>query len=102
MVMAITVQETSEFSKWLYKLRDRQAAAMIVSRLSRIELGNFGDHKSLGDKVSEMRLDFGPGYRVYFTKRGETVVILLCGGDKGSQEKDIEKAKAMAKELAKS
>lgn len=73
--------------------------ARIAKRIDRIALGNFGDAKSVGGGVSELRFTFGPGYRVYYTRRGDVVVILLCGGDKGSQADDIERAKAMAQEV---
>lgn len=92
------VVQTETFRIWLARLADRQAVARIVVRLRRLELGNAGDTKSVGDGVSEMRIDYGPGYRVYFTRRGKTIVILLCGGDKKSQRKDIATAQKMAKE----
>ena len=95
----IEVLRTAEFIDWLTALRDVQARARIAKRIDRIAQGNFGDAKSVGDGVSELRFTFGPGYRVYYTRRGDVVVILLCGGDKGSQERDIERAKAMAKEV---
>ncbi|MCM2505634.1 type II toxin-antitoxin system RelE/ParE family toxin [Aureimonas altamirensis] len=87
------------FEKWLSDLRDRQSRSRILTRLSHVQEGNFGDHKSVGDGVSELRFAFGPGYRVYYTRRGNVVVIMLCGGDKGSQQSDIRKAKALAAEL---
>ncbi|MGD9838725.1 MAG: type II toxin-antitoxin system RelE/ParE family toxin [Afipia sp.] len=92
------VVQTETFRIWLARLADRQAVARIVVRLRRLELGNAGDTRSVGDGVSEMRIDYGPGYRVYFTRRGKTIVILLCGGDKKSQRKDIATAQKMAKE----
>jgi len=94
------VVQTETFRIWLARLADRQAVARIVGRfpLRRLELGNAGDTRSVGDGVSEMRIDYGPGYRVYFTRRGKTIVILLCGGDKKSQRKDIATAQKMAKE----
>ena len=95
----IEVLRTAEFINWLTALRDVQARARIAKRIDRIAQGNFGDAKSVGDGVSELRFTFGPGYRVYYTRRGDVVVILLCGGDKGSQERDIDRAKAMAKEV---
>ena len=93
------LRQTDEFSAWLHELRDRQGRGVIVRRLGRIEQGNFGDSKSVGDSVSELRIDFGPGYRVYCTVRGKQIVFLLIGGDKGSQVRDIAKAKTLAKEL---
>ncbi|MBL8575925.1 MAG: type II toxin-antitoxin system RelE/ParE family toxin [Mesorhizobium sp.] len=95
----IEVRKTAAFLSWVSGLRDFGARARIAARLDRLSLGNFGDAKSVGDGVSELRIDYGPGYRLYFTKRGPTVVILLCGGDKSSQRKDIAKAKELAKEI---
>ena len=95
----IEVRRTGEFIDWLVALRDIPARARIAKRIDRIALGNFGDAKSVGGGVSELRFTFGPGYRVYYTRRGDIVVILLCGGDKSSQEQDIERAKAIAKEI---
>jgi putative addiction module killer protein len=93
-----TIKETELFSKWLLKLKDTRAKVSILRRIKRITQGNFGDHKSVGDNVSELRITTGAGYRVYYTKRGEQIVILLIGGDKSTQSKDIEKAKALVKE----
>jgi putative addiction module killer protein len=93
------VRRTAEFIDWLMALRDVRARARIAKRIDRIAQGYFGDSKSVGDGVSELRFTFGPGYRVYYTQRGDVVVILLCGGDKDSQQRDIERAKAMAKEI---
>jgi putative addiction module killer protein len=95
----IEVRQTSEFKTWLEALTDRQAIKRIAMRLVRLEGGLFGDTKSVGDGVSELRIDHGPGYGVYFTRRGNAVVVLLCGGDKGSQDRDISAAKKMAAEL---
>ena len=95
----LEVRSTTEFLDWLTALRDVQARARISKRIDRVALGNFGDTKPVGDGVSELRFTFGPGYRVYYTRQGDIVVILLCGGDKGSQERDIERAKALAKEI---
>ncbi len=78
--------------------RDLQARARIAVRIDRLADGNPGDAKSVGDGVSELRIDYGPGYRLYFTRKGDRLVILLCGGDKSSQDRDIRQAKAMAKE----
>jgi putative addiction module killer protein len=93
------IRQTPEFRKWLIGLRDRQAAARIQTRIDRLGLGLFGDVKPVGEGVSELRVDHGPGYRVYFIQRGSELIILLCGGDKGSQSADIGRAKALAKEL---
>ena len=92
--------QSETFAKWLKSLRDRKAQRRIARRIERIaEDSYFGDHHSVGDGVSELRIDYGPGYRVYFTIRRNTVVLLLSGGDKDSQRRDIDKAKAMAKEV---
>ncbi|MDH7641146.1 type II toxin-antitoxin system RelE/ParE family toxin [Sphingomonas oryzagri] len=91
--------QTSTFAKWLRGLRDRKATAKIAIRIARMEAGLMGDVKSVGDGVSEARIAFGPGYRLYFTRRGEEVIILLAGGDKGSQERDIAKAKEIAAQI---
>jgi putative addiction module killer protein len=93
------ILRTETFIAWLLALKDVQGRARIAKRIDRLALGNFGDTKSVGGGVSELRLAFGPGYRIYYTRRGEVVVILLCGGDKGSQRDDIERAKVLAKEL---
>ncbi len=81
------------FDKWLYSLKDKATIARIVSRLERVADGNLGDVKPVGDGVSELRLMFGSGYRVYFAQEGDTFILLLCGGDKDSQDKDIKTAK---------
>jgi len=88
---------TAEFESWLANLRDVQAADRIARRLVRLRSGHFGDAKFFGG-LGEIRLDFGPGYRLYFMRRGREVVILLCGGDKDSQSRDISRAEALAKE----
>lgn len=95
----IEIRQTELFADWLRSLKDKQGQKRIAQRLVRLEAGLFGDAKSVGDGVSELRIDVGPGYRVYFTRRGNTLVILICGGDKSSQSRDIAKAKQMAKEL---
>lgn len=87
------------FAKWLGELRDANARLRVVTGIRRMELGNPGDVKPVGDGVSEMRIAYGPGYRVYFTRTGDTIVILLCGGDKSSQSRDIALAKQLAKEI---
>ena len=93
----ITVLKSNVFDSWLRALSDRKARARIIDRITRIEDGNLGDYKSVGHGVSELRLSFGPGYRLYFIRQGQTVVVLLCGGDKKSQTKDIAKAKELAR-----
>ena len=95
----MNVLYTGTFETWLKKLRDQRAKAAIVSRIERIEYGNFGDYRSVGDGVSELRINVGKGYRAYYTIRRNTEVILLCGGDKSSQQRDIELAQQMATEL---
>ena len=92
----IEVRQTEEFSAWLRRLRDTNAVARIVGRIRRMEQGNPGDVNSVGNGVMEMRIDYGPGYRVYYLHRGSTIVILLCGGDKRTQPQDIKRAHKMA------
>lgn len=94
-----TVERTRKFSDWLARLADPKARAAIAARIVRVELGNLGDAKSVGGKVSELRVDFGPGYRVYLTRTGLTVQLLLCGGDKSTQQADIKRAQEMVAEL---
>jgi putative addiction module killer protein len=88
----IEVRQTAEFSRWLRRLRDANAVARIVARIRRMEQGNLGDSKSLGAGLMEMRVDYGPGYRIYYVHRGATIVILLCAGDKRTQRQDIKRA----------
>jgi putative addiction module killer protein len=95
----IEVRQTEEFAQWLASLRDDVATKRIKQRIARVQIGLFGDAKSVGDGLSELRIDHGPGYRVYFMRRGDILVILLCGGDKGSQARDIARAKAMAEQM---
>lgn len=95
----IEVRETPDFTNWLGALTDQRVRLQIVRRISRVAAGNFGDTKSVGGAVNELRIDHGPGYRVYYTRRGKAVVILLCGGDKRTQSKDIRKAKEIAETL---
>ena len=95
----LRVLQTAAFRRWLRRLRDDRAVSLITSRLRRVTLGNLGDVRSVGDGVSEMRIQYGPGYRLYFIRRGSDVIVLLCGGDKGSQRRDIERAKRIAAEL---
>ena len=94
-----TVLRTAAFDTWLTKLRDPIGKARIVERIRSAERGQFGDCKPVGQGVSEMRIHAGPGYRVYFARTGSVVYVLLCGGDKGTQERDIGKAVAMAEKL---
>jgi len=93
------IQQTEHFAKWLVSLRDIRAKARILARLDSARLGNLGDSHSIGGGVSEMRIDVGAGYRVYFTRRQKVVVILLCGGDKSTQTKDIARAKLLAHDI---
>jgi len=93
------IKQTEIFSKWLYKLKDIQGKVSILRRVDRMKKGNFGDCKPLGDGVSELRLTTGPGYRVYYTQKDDEIIILLVGGDKSSQSKDIQKAKELLKEF---
>lgn len=95
----IEVRQTRQFADWRAGLRDNVARERIGARLDRLAFGHFGDAKPVGGKVFELRLDFGPGYRVYFTHLGDVVVVLLCGGDKSSQARDIDRAKALAAAL---
>jgi putative addiction module killer protein len=89
--------QTEEFSEWLHGLRDVAAKARVVARLSAAEVGNFGECAPVGDGVSEMKIHVGPGYRVYFTRSGEVIYLLLCGGNKSTQKADIRRAKALAR-----
>jgi putative addiction module killer protein len=95
----IEIRKTDVFEKWFTALRDRQAIARINTRIRNVSLGNFGDVKPVGEGVSELRIDYGPGYRVYFAQHGRKLVILLAGGDKRSQRRDIEKALELARML---
>ena len=95
----LEIRETDAFAKWLSKLKDSRAKARIAVRIQRMASGHLGDVKPVGDGVSELRIHYGPGYRVYFVKRGAELIILLCGGDKSSQQKDIKLALLMEKEL---
>ena len=90
--------QSKPFSDWLASLRDTRAVGIVRARLNRIRLGNFGDCKSVGGGVEELRIDFGPGYRVYYGRQGSLVVVLLCGGDKRTQARDILAAQKYWKE----
>jgi putative addiction module killer protein len=92
----IEIVRSDEFDAWLRRLRDANARARINARILRLSLGNPGDVKPVGQGISEMRIDYGPGYRVYFLGRGEQLIVLLCGGDKNTQDDDIKSAKLIA------
>jgi putative addiction module killer protein len=94
-----TVQQTQEFQGWLDGLKDFRAQVRIVARLRLAEAGSLGDWKSVGGEVSEMRVDYGPGYRLYFTRRGSVLIVMLAGGDKSTQTRDIKRAQRIVKEL---
>ena len=96
----IEIRKTDVFARWLDDLADLRARARIQARIERLAAGNPGDVKPAGQGVSELRIDYGPGYRVYFKRRGRTLIILLAGGDKGSQAKDIKRAQRLARDLA--
>ena len=93
------VRKTDEFDDWLSALADQKAVAKIVSRIERLGLGNAGDVKPVGEGISEMRLTYGPGYRIYYKQTGKTIVLILCGGDKSTQAGDIRRAKEIAAQL---
>jgi putative addiction module killer protein len=95
----IEIRQTETFSSWLKALRDERARARIAVRIQRLAFGNLGDIKPVGEGVSELRIHEGAGYRVYFVQRGTLLVVLLCGGDKATQNKDIATAKRLAKEV---
>lgn len=94
----IAIIKTDKFSKWLDGIRDRQVRYIITTRLQRAEDGNLGDVKPVGDGVSEMKISFGAGYRIYFIQRGKQMIIILAGGDKSSQARDIKQAKKLAED----
>lgn len=93
------IRKTEAFSQWIDRLRDLRARARVQARIERLAGGNAGDVKPVGEGVSELRIDYGPGYRVYFKKQGRRLIVLLAGGDKGTQEKDIKTALRLAREL---
>ena len=97
--MAMEVRQTELFSRWFAGLRDSRVRMRITARIRRLSLGNPGDVKPVGGGVSEMRIDYGPGYRIYFAQRGGTLIILLAGGDKSTQDRDIARACELAREL---
>ncbi|MDP2369289.1 type II toxin-antitoxin system RelE/ParE family toxin [Rhodoferax sp.] len=96
-----TLLQTDEFSTWLRGLKSIHAKAVIFNRLDRAAKGNFGDSKALAGGLSELRVDVGPGYRIYYARRGEVVYLLLIGGDKSTQARDIQRAKTLLKSLPK-
>ncbi len=98
-VAVIEIRETTVFSEWLSSLRDARARTRVQARILRLKLGNPGDAKPVGEGVSELRIDYGPGYRVYYVKRGPLLVILLAGGAKPTQDKDIKTALKLARTL---
>jgi putative addiction module killer protein len=91
-------KQTETFRRWRTRLKEVRTRALIASRLDRLAFGNAGDVKPVGEGVSELRIDYGPGYRIYFQRRGELIILLLCGGDKSTQAKDIKTAKRLAKD----
>lgn len=97
----IEIKQTEKFRKWRSRLKDQRARAVIASRIDRLAFGHAGDVEPVGNGVSEMRIHYGPGYRIYFQKRGEIVIVLLCGGDKSTQDKDIKAAKKLADQWSK-
>ena len=98
-IIVYQIRQTSIFSKWLASLRDTKGKARILARLESCRLGNLGDYKSVGGGIKELRIHAGPGYRVYFTQQRKVVLLLLCGGRKSSQSRDIEKAQRLLTEL---
>lgn len=94
----IEIKQTETFRKWRLQLKDDRARGLIASRLDRLGFGHIGDAESVGQGISELRIHYGPGYRIYFKKRGDTIIVLLCGGDKSTQAKDIKAAKRLATE----
>jgi putative addiction module killer protein len=94
----LDLKQTETFRKWWMRLGDERARGVIFSRLDRLAYGHVGDVRPVGDGVSELRIHHGPGYRVYFQRRGDTIVVLLCGGDKSTQARDIRTAKRLAAE----
>ena len=96
------VTKTDEFESWVAGLKDVVGKAKILSRIRRLEMGNPGDVAPVGDGISELRIPHGPGYRVYYKQANKTIILILCGGDKATQAKDIERAKAMVAEIARS
>ena len=94
----VRIEKTETFDRWMTRLKDRSASARITIRIDRLASGNAGDVRPVGEGVSELRIDYGPGYLVYFVRRGNVLVVLLCGGEKNSQKKDIDIARRLARE----
>ena len=92
----VEVVKSATFDRWLRKLKDRRAAARVLIRIDRLAAGNPGDVRPVGEGISELRIAYGPGYRVYYLHEGQRLIVLLCGGDKSSQQKDIDEAKRIA------
>ena len=97
--VVVEIRQTEVYARWFRRLRDRQARVRIDSRIRRMSLGNFGDARPVGEGVSEIRIDYGPGYRVYYAQRGQALVVILAGGDKDSQDRDIQRALDLARGL---
>ncbi len=95
----VEIRQTVAYARWFGRLRDREARVRIDVRIRRLSLGNPGDVRPVGEGVSEIRIDYGPGYRVYFVQRSNSLIVLLAGGDKDSQERDIRRALDLAREL---
>jgi len=95
----IEIRQTAAFTRWIKGLADRRAKLAIAKRIDRLAYGHMGDARPVGEGITELRVHMGPGYRVYFMRRGDTIIVLLCGGDRGSQARDIVRAKALADEL---
>lgn len=98
-MMIYEIETTSIFDKWFSQVKDTKHRARILARIKRIQIGNFGDHKIVNTHLFELRFFFGPGFRIYYTIKGDRIVFLLTGGDKSTQKKDIEKAKGIMEEL---
>ena len=94
----VEIVKSATFDRWLRKLTDRRAVVRVLVRIDRLAAGNPGDVKPVGSGISELRIDYGPGYRVYYLREGRRLIVLLCGGDKSSQDRDIEQARQIAKE----
>lgn len=93
------IRQTEDFRRWVAGLRDRRAVARIDARVRRLSLGNPGDAKAVSGSIHELRIDYGPGYRIYYLRRGAALILLLVGGDKRSQQRDIRRAEAIARDL---